>query len=309
MSGTRIDEGAIAAPRQLGHDVEVGAYALVEPGALVGPRTRIGAHATIGPRARIGADVVVGNATAVDGLTIVEDGAAIGARACVGCAATPSGNTTTVVRAGAVVGAGAVLVAGVEVGSGAVVADGAVVTRSVPRSAVVAGNPAHITGYVSGDGGEPLEPVRSAPHDDRPSIRETSVRGVQIHRLPLARDMRGALVAGELDDRLPFVARRYFVVFDVPSSEVRGEHAHRTCHQFLVCIHGRVHVIADDGTHREEIVLDDNRTGVYLPPMTWGTQYRYSADCSLLVLASHPYDPDDYIRDYDAFLAAVADAS
>jgi UDP-2-acetamido-3-amino-2,3-dideoxy-glucuronate N-acetyltransferase len=52
-------------------------------------------------------------------------------------------------------------------------------------------------------------------------------------------------------------------------------------------------------------VLDLPDVGLYLPAAIWGTQYRYSPDAVLLVLASHPYDPDDYIRDYDAFLAFV----
>lgn len=64
-------------------------------------------------------------------------------------------------------------------------------------------------------------------------------------------------------------------------------------------------MIADDGTSREEFVLDSNSRGLYLPPMTWGIQYRYSADAVLLVFASDFYDPADYIRDYSDFLKAA----
>ena len=52
-------------------------------------------------------------------------------------------------------------------------------------------------------------------------------------------------------------------------------------------------------------VLDDPAIGLHMAPMVWGIQYKYSADALLLVLASEHYDPDDYIRDYEAFLAAV----
>jgi hypothetical protein len=38
--------------------------------------------------------------------------------------------------------------------------------------------------------------------------------------------------------------------------------------------------------------------------MTWGSQFHYSSGAVLLVLASHPYDAGDYIRDYDEFIAA-----
>ena len=63
--------------------------------------------------------------------------------------------------------------------------------------------------------------------------------------------------------------------------------------------------VVDDGTHRQEFVLDRPDFGVHVMPMIWGTQYRYSSDAVLLVLASHPYDADDYIRDYDQFLREV----
>jgi hypothetical protein len=91
----------------------------------------------------------------------------------------------------------------------------------------------------------------------------------------------------------------------VSSREIRGQHAHRKCHQFLVCVRGSCRVIADDGKRREEFVLDSPARGVYLPPLTWGVQYDYSADAALLVFASHAYDPADYVRDYDEFLRLV----
>ena len=91
------------------------------------------------------------------------------------------------------------------------------------------------------------------------------------------------------------------ISFGVPSAEVRGEHAHLTCHQLLVCVSGSLVVLLDDGLRRDEIVLDDPAVGLYLPPMLWGTQYSYSHDAVLTVLASHPYDADDYVRDYEAY--------
>jgi hypothetical protein len=69
-----------------------------------------------------------------------------------------------------------------------------------------------------------------------------------------------------------------------------------------VCVRGSCRLIADDGEHRQEFLLDGNSRGVYLPPMTWGVQYDYSADAALLAFASHAYKAADYIRDYDEFL-------
>ena len=123
--------------------------------------------------------------------------------------------------------------------------------------------------------------------------------------MPVVEDLRGRLSYGEVEDQLPFPPRRYFVIFDVPSEEVRGEHAHRTLEEVLVCIKGAVSILVDDGKSRAEVRLDAPDRGLYLPPMIWNIQYRYSSDAVLLVLASQRYDAADYIRDYEEFLAAL----
>src|SRR5438094_728099 len=89
------------------------------------------------------------------------------------------------------------------------------------------------------------------------------------------------------------------------SAATRGSHAHRECAQFLVCVTGACAVVVDDGEHRLEVALDRPNRGVYVPPMVWATQYKYTRDAVLLVLASHPYDAADYIRNYEEFLAAL----
>ncbi len=128
--------------------------------------------------------------------------------------------------------------------------------------------------------------------------------GVSLHELKAVTDPRGTLSVGEFDRDLPFTPKRYFLVYDVPSEHVRGEHAHRACHQFLICVRGRIEVAADDGRRREELILDRPNLGLHVPPMVWCTQSNYSSDAVLLVFASEHYDPDDYIRDYCEFLAA-----
>jgi dTDP-4-dehydrorhamnose 3,5-epimerase-like enzyme len=190
----------------------------------------------------------------------------------------------------------------VTVGEHAMVGAGAVVTRSVPANAIVRGNPARIVGYVDSLKVDAPMPGKTS----MPAAICTRISGVSLHELTLVRDMRGNLVAGECERDVPFSVKRFFMVFDVPSENVRGEHAHRTCHQFLVCARGSCRVVVDDGHAREEVALDRPDLGLYIPPMTWGIQYRYSRDALLLVFASHGYDPADYIRDYDAFTAAVA---
>ena len=157
-------------------------------------------------------------------------------------------------------------------------------------------------GYVDAGRGEPeTEPLTAAGAP--PASR---VPGVGLIGLTRADDLRGSLVAANFEQELPFVPRRFFTVFGVPSTDVRGAHAHRRCHQLLVCVQGSVNAVVDDGTSRQEFVLDRPDIGLHMEPMIWGTQYRYSADAVLLVLASDPYDAADYIRDHDTFLTEAA---
>jgi UDP-2-acetamido-3-amino-2,3-dideoxy-glucuronate N-acetyltransferase len=131
------------------------------------------------------------------------------------------------------------------------------------------------------------------------------VRGVVLYRFPAVKDPRGDLTVGEFENQFPFQPKRYFIVSGVPSGAIRGEHAHKHCHQFLICAYGQCSVTVDDGTTRLEVVLDRPSMGIYVPPMIWGRQWQYSADAALLVFASERYDPDDYIREYGAFLSAL----
>ena len=131
------------------------------------------------------------------------------------------------------------------------------------------------------------------------------MRGVTVHHFPLIPDLRGHLTVGEFERQIPFVPKRYFMVFGVPNREVRGEHAHLACHQFLVCPRGDCSVVADDGVSKIEVLLDAPNKGLHLPPMTWGIQYKHSPDAVLLVFASHFYDAADYVREYADFLDIV----
>ncbi len=210
----------------------------------------------------------------------------------------------TIVRKRASIGANATILAGLTIGQGAMVGAGAVVTKDVPPNAVVAGTPALIKRYV-----DSLEHAKV--NDAESSVDQTRqnpgsrVSGVAIIDLPLIKDMRGSLSFAEYGRILPFIPKRYFIVFDVPSTDVRGEHAHRTLHQLLVCVKGSCSVVVDDGRYREEILLDRPTRGIHVPPLIWCIQYKYSPDAVLLGLASDVYNADDYIRDYDTFLEVV----
>jgi UDP-2-acetamido-3-amino-2,3-dideoxy-glucuronate N-acetyltransferase len=143
----------------------------------------------------------------------------------------------------------------------------------------------------------------TAPHGIL--VRESNVAGVRLYRQPMFEDHRGKLTVGEFGIVPPFLPLRYFLTYEVPGQHVRGEHAHRSCAQYLTCVHGSCRVSVDDGCQREEFVLDDPRTGLLIPPMVWAAEFGHSPASALIVFASHHYDPDDYIRDYEAFLRIV----
>ena len=123
--------------------------------------------------------------------------------------------------------------------------------------------------------------------------------------MPTFSDDRGNLTVGEMQGEFPFIPARYFIVFDVPFGTLRGEHAHKECQQFLLCVKGSCKALLDDGQDRKEVVLDCPNVGLYMPPMIWGSQYQYTADCALLVLASHPFQSSDYINNYNDFLQEI----
>jgi UDP-2-acetamido-3-amino-2,3-dideoxy-glucuronate N-acetyltransferase len=128
-----------------------------------------------------------------------------------------------------------------------------------------------------------------------------NINDLQPVNLPLIEDERGSLVFAEVDQFLPFVPKRFFVVHSVPSSKVRGEHAHKKLHEFVVALKGSVKIVVTNNDGEREFVLDNPTKGLHIPPMTWRILSEYSPDAILLVLASDKYDPDDYIRDLREF--------
>jgi UDP-2-acetamido-3-amino-2,3-dideoxy-glucuronate N-acetyltransferase len=155
-----------------------------------------------------------------------------------------------------------------------------------------------------GEAGFHTFPERGA----KPSVQSTPLTGVTLHTFPVMQDSRGKLTVGEFESSIPFAPLRYFMVYDVPDEAVRGAHAHRECHQFLICVQGSCVVMVDDGLQQLEVPLGAANHGIYLPPLTWAEQHRYSANALLLAFASHRYDPSDYIRDHAEFLALSAKA-
>jgi len=104
-------------------------------------------------------------------------------------------------------------------------------------------------------------------------------------------DDRGVLVFGEIGSELPFIVKRAFWMIHTPTSAVRGRHAHKECHQFLVALKGSVSVETPIVTYR----LGIPHVGLYVPPDNSITLSEFTNDSVILVLCSHKYDKSDYI--------------
>jgi dTDP-4-dehydrorhamnose 3,5-epimerase-like enzyme len=197
-----------------------------------------------------------------------------------------------------------VVLPGVEIGTKAVVGAGAVVTSNVPPYAIVVGNPARITATTTTTAQTKPTPALPAHH---PSTTPSAKSSAAANLLPLPkfRDLRGSLIPIEFGDNLPFIPKRIFCVYEVTGERIRGEHAHRECHQILICINGSLRVLVDNGTERREVTLDTPQSALHIHPLVWASQRRFSPNAVVLVLASHPYDNADYIRDYRDFQQVV----
>lgn len=313
MTAPTIHPLADVQSKQIGQGTSIWQYVVVLPKAVIGRDVNVCAHCFIEN------DVVIGDRVTIKNGVQIWDGLRIGNDVFIGPNATftndkfprskqrPDAFPTTRLEDGASIGGGATILPGITIGKGAMIGAGAVVTQSVPPFAIVIGSPARIVGYVDSQTARPAAAAEApaATFSSDIAVTTLGVGGVTLHRLKLVADIRGDLVVGEFKNELPFEPKRYFLVFGVPSVKTRGEHAHRACHQFLTCVKGSCAVVVDDGVKRAEVLLDSPDKGIYLPPMVWGIQYKYSADAVLLTFASELYDPTDYIRNYAEFTALV----
>ena len=129
--------------------------------------------------------------------------------------------------------------------------------------------------------------------------------GVQILPLQNFQEDRGNLGVVEFSRDMKFQPERAFFSFGVPARQQRGNHAHRECHQLLLCLGGTCLIELDTGHEKHQLIMDSPLYGLYIPPMVWCIQREFSASATLLVFASHRYEESDYLRNYDDFLLAT----
>lgn len=119
-------------------------------------------------------------------------------------------------------------------------------------------------------------------------------------------DGRGELVSLEANKDIPFDVKRVYYIFGTHPEAVRGLHAHRELKQVAIAMHGSCRFILDDGTTRENVMLNKPEQGLLIDSCLWREMHEFSSDCVLVVLASEHYDESDYIRDYEEFVRCVS---
>jgi hypothetical protein len=123
-----------------------------------------------------------------------------------------------------------------------------------------------------------------------------------IISLPRIFNRSGNLTPVHNEIEVPFNVKRVFYLYDIPSGESRGAHAHKKCHQLLIAASGSFQVLLDDGYNKEVLLLNRPYFGLHVPPGIWASEINFSSGATCLVLASHSYEESDYIRNYDDYI-------
>lgn len=130
---------------------------------------------------------------------------------------------------------------------------------------------------------------------------KNSVYNCSVIELHKVHNRAGNITALENLKNIPFEVKRVFYLYDVPGGEGRGGHAHKELHQFIIAVSGAFDALLDDGTNKKIVHLDRSYFGLHVAPGIWCELMDFSSGAVCLVLASHKYDEQDYIRDYKQF--------
>lgn len=139
------------------------------------------------------------------------------------------------------------------------------------------------------------------PSNSNMLFGDKSVFNCSLCELNKMHDPEGNLTFIYENIHVPFPINRVFYSYDIPGGEDRGAHAHKKCHQFLIAASGAFEVVLDDGINKRTVLLNRPFWGLHVPPGIWASEQGFSSGSICLVLASHGYDEDDYIRDYEEY--------
>lgn len=124
---------------------------------------------------------------------------------------------------------------------------------------------------------------------------------IRIIDLPKFLDRRGNLSFVEEFKHIPFKIERTYWIYDVPGGEARGGHAYKENQEFIIALSGSFDVVLDDGKERKTFHLNRSYYGLYVPKRIWREMNNFSTNSLALILASTPYNEEDYVYDYEEF--------
>ena len=154
--------------------------------------------------------------------------------------------------------------------------------------------------------------TRPAEYDPMGKVKNmfSAKEGVSVFDCSLCQlnkfhDPEGNLTVVSENVHVPFNINRVFYSYDIPGGEDRGAHAHKECHQFIIAASGSFEVVLDDGTNKRTVILNRPFWGLHVPPGVWASEQGFSSGSICLVLASHGYSEEDYVRNYDEYINYV----
>jgi len=127
------------------------------------------------------------------------------------------------------------------------------------------------------------------------------IEKVKIIDLPKILDPRGNLSFLESNNHVPFEIKRTYWIYDVPGGEIRGSHAFKKSHEFIIALSGSFDVILNDGKKEVKYSLNRSYYGLYVPNMLWRRVENFSTNSLALIVSSIPYDQNDYIRNFNEY--------
>ena len=133
-------------------------------------------------------------------------------------------------------------------------------------------------------------------------MKESSVYNCNVFTLPKKHNRAGNITALNNSVDLPFNIQRVYYLYDIPGGELRGGHAHKELQQLIVAVSGSFDISLDDGLNKKTVTLNRPYYGLHIIPGIWRELSNFSSGAVCLVLASHKYDENDYIRDYSQFI-------
>jgi len=138
-------------------------------------------------------------------------------------------------------------------------------------------------------------------------MKTTKTNDCKLITIDQIGDRRGHISVVENNKEVPFEVKRIYYLYDVPSGEERGGHAHKDLKQLIIAVSGSFDVIVGDGETEKTFSLNRPNKGLYFTSGLWRKINNFSSGAICLVLASHKYDEKDYIRNYNEFLSYKID--